>query len=195
MLGLELIAVRQQSPRNHLRLDFGGTLENIEDACVAKHSADRVFQRVAIAAVDLQRIVGRGPCRLRAQKLGQTSFQIAASIGVFLARCEKRQLPCDHRLDGHPGQLLMDTREGVECAAELLALLSIGATEIERIRRDTDSPSCGLNPRALERRHQLFEAFTLDTAQEVVGGHFEAIERKRKFLHATIAEDPRFRHR
>jgi hypothetical protein len=48
----------QQSPRDDLRLDLGGTLEDVEDPRIAQDAADPVFQREAVAAVDLQRVVG-----------------------------------------------------------------------------------------------------------------------------------------
>src|SRR6516165_6991652 len=57
----ELVAAFEQAPRDHLRLDLGCALEDVEDAGVAEHARDRIFEREAVAAVDLERIVGRGP--------------------------------------------------------------------------------------------------------------------------------------
>ncbi len=51
----------QQPPRDHLGLDLGRALEDVEDPRVAQDPADPVFQREAVAAVNLQRVVGRGP--------------------------------------------------------------------------------------------------------------------------------------
>ena len=51
-------ATVQEPPCDHLRLDLGGALEDVEDAGVAQHPADRVLERIAVAAVDLQGIVG-----------------------------------------------------------------------------------------------------------------------------------------
>lgn len=43
----------QQPTGNNLRLNLGGTLKDVEDAGVAEDAADLVFQREAVAAVDL----------------------------------------------------------------------------------------------------------------------------------------------
>ena len=51
----------EQAPGDHLRLDFRGALENVEDAGVAENPRHREFERKAVAAVDLHGIVGRGP--------------------------------------------------------------------------------------------------------------------------------------
>jgi hypothetical protein len=51
----------QQPPRDHLRLDLRRALEDRQDARVAEHAADRVFEREAVAAVDLERVVGGRP--------------------------------------------------------------------------------------------------------------------------------------
>ena len=57
----------QQPPGNHLRLNFGRTLEDVEDARIAEHAADRVFEGEAVAAVNLQCIVGGCPGNARAK--------------------------------------------------------------------------------------------------------------------------------
>ena len=53
-----LVTPTQQTPCDHLSLDLGRALEDIQDPGVAEHAGDRVFHRVTVAAVDLQRIVG-----------------------------------------------------------------------------------------------------------------------------------------
>ncbi len=62
-----LILPLQQPPRDDVRLDLGGGLEDVEDAGVAQDAGDFVFHRVAVAAVDLQGVVGVGPGRAAAQ--------------------------------------------------------------------------------------------------------------------------------
>src|SRR5665213_2039830 len=71
-----LIGPVQQPARDHLRLNFGGTLENIEDAGVAQNARDREFEREAVAAVDLQRVVGIGPRDARTEQFCHAGFQI-----------------------------------------------------------------------------------------------------------------------
>lgn len=47
------LSQRHQSPADDVRLDFPGPFENVQDARVAKDSADFIFQRISVAAVDL----------------------------------------------------------------------------------------------------------------------------------------------
>src|SRR5580704_285892 len=65
----QLISPGQQAAGNNLRLDFSGALEDVEDARVAQHPADRIFERVTVAAVDLHGVVGIGPGDARGQEL------------------------------------------------------------------------------------------------------------------------------
>ena len=51
----------QQAACDHLRLNFRSTFEDVEDTRVAEDAADLVFQSKAVAAMDLQGVVGRGP--------------------------------------------------------------------------------------------------------------------------------------
>ncbi len=68
----------EQAPRDHMRLDFRRALEDRQDARIAQDTADRVFEREAVAAMDLQRIVGRRPRQARGKQLGHAGLQIAA---------------------------------------------------------------------------------------------------------------------
>src|SRR3972149_4175415 len=68
---------------NDLRLDFGGAFKNVEDAGVAKDARDRIFERKAIAAVDLHGVVGARPGDARGEQLGHASFEIAAAALVL----------------------------------------------------------------------------------------------------------------
>ena len=51
-----------QAPRDHLRLDLGGALEDRQDPGVAEDPGNRVFEREAVAAMDL------GHCRPRPRR-------------------------------------------------------------------------------------------------------------------------------
>src|SRR5262245_8038398 len=55
------VALLQQPPRNHIRLNLSCALEDREDARVAEQPRHRELQRKAVAAVDLHRIVGGRP--------------------------------------------------------------------------------------------------------------------------------------
>ena len=47
----------EEPPRDDLRLNFGSPFEDVEDARIAEDPADLVFQRKAVAAVDVRRCV------------------------------------------------------------------------------------------------------------------------------------------
>src|SRR5262249_14834927 len=50
--------VLEQRARDHEALDLGGALVDLHDARIAVEAFDRVFLHVAVAAVDLDRLVG-----------------------------------------------------------------------------------------------------------------------------------------
>src|SRR3546814_14367095 len=54
------IPPRQQPPRDHLRLDLGGALEDVEDARVAEHAGDLLLLGVPVADVQHPKSSGRG---------------------------------------------------------------------------------------------------------------------------------------
>ena len=83
------LLLAQQPPCDHLRLDLGRTLEDVEDARVAQHAADLVLGGVAVAAVDLERVVGAGPGDGSTQQLGEAGLEVAAAVGVLLARGDR----------------------------------------------------------------------------------------------------------
>src|SRR5438045_3668191 len=103
-----LVPPAQQPSRDHLRLDLRGALEDIENACIAEDAGDRVFGRVPVAAVDLERVVGVGPGGARGQELRHAGLDVAAAVAVLLARREVRELTRDHGLDRHPRELAAD---------------------------------------------------------------------------------------
>ena len=70
-----------------------------------KNAGNRVFQRKAVAAMDLQGIVGGRPGNPRTEQLGHAGFQVAAFAAVFLPGREIGQLARDHQLDGHQRNL------------------------------------------------------------------------------------------
>src|ERR1700730_3746831 len=125
-----LVAPGKQAAGEHMRLDLGGAFEDVEDACIAEHAADAIFHGIAVAAVDLQRIVGIGPGGARGEQLRHAGLDVAAPVAVLLARSEVGQLACDHGLHCHPGELAEDPREGIDRLAELLAVESVARGEL-----------------------------------------------------------------
>src|SRR4029079_7044351 len=156
------------------------------NAGIAQDAADGIFQRKAVAAVDLQSVVGCGPGDARAQKLRHPRFQITAPALVLLARGVVAQLPRDRDFDRHHGELVAYTREFDERAAELLALHRVADAQIHRAQRDTDGARRGLNTCRLECLHQLFETLALLEAQQIRCRHFEAVKADLEFLLPAI---------
>lgn len=50
---LKSVAVLKRPAGNDLRLNFRSTLKNVQDAGIAQDAADLIFQRIAVAAMDL----------------------------------------------------------------------------------------------------------------------------------------------
>src|SRR5262245_31643352 len=76
----------EQPPSNYLRLDFGGALEDIEDARVAENSRNRKFEGKTVAAVYLHGIVGSCPSDSRCEQFGHARLEVATAPRIFLAR-------------------------------------------------------------------------------------------------------------
>src|SRR5262245_65296987 len=82
--GGEDLLTLQQAAGDDLRLDLGGALENAEGAGVAQHAAHLIFEGEAVAAMDLQRIVGIAPGNARRQQLRHAGLEVAAPAGILL---------------------------------------------------------------------------------------------------------------
>src|SRR5207237_8674098 len=80
------IAAFEQTAGDDLRLDFGGTLEDVEDASIAEYARYLEFEGEAVAAVDLERIFGGRPGGAGGNELGHSGFNIAAPAQILLAR-------------------------------------------------------------------------------------------------------------
>ena len=100
---------------------FGGAFEDVENAGVAENARYRKFKRKAVAAVDLQGIVGRGPGDARGEKFCHAGFEVAAPPGILLPRGVIGELPRDHDLDRHHGELVRHPREIRDRLTELHA--------------------------------------------------------------------------
>src|SRR5499427_10538686 len=76
----------QQASSDHLRLDFGRALEDRENARVTQYPRNPVFERKAVAAMDLHRVVGGGPGDAGGEELRHAGLQVAATALVLFAR-------------------------------------------------------------------------------------------------------------
>ena len=171
-----------------MRLNLRGALKDVEDAGVAQHAADAIFQRKAVAAVDLQGVVCSGPRNARAQQLGHARLHVTATTLILFPSGEIGELTGDHDLHRHHRQLAGDAGEFDQRLAELLAILGILHADIHRGLSDTDGARGGLDAGALEGFHELLEALALFPAQQVFTLHFEIVKVDGVFLHAAIAE-------
>ena len=172
-----------------LGLDFGGTFKDVQDAGVAEDAADFKFQGEAIAAVNLQGVVGGGPGDAGAQELCHARFQITAAARILFARRGVAELAGRHDFGGHEGELVGHARELDDGLAELLAVTGVFQAEIEGILRHADGAGGGLDAGAFKGLHQLLEALALNPAQKIFGLHFKILEADFKFLHAAVAQD------
>src|SRR5690606_7595688 len=182
------VAALKQAAGDHLRLDFGGALEDIEDARVAEHATHRIFEREAVAAMNLERVVGRRPGDARGKKLGHARLKIAAPSAVLLAGGEIGELAGDQDFHGHHDELAADAREAEDRLAELDAFLSVFEAEFESRLRDADGARRRLDARGFEGLHELLEALALLAAEKIFRLHLEIVEAKLELLHAAIAE-------
>src|SRR6185369_8282039 len=124
------VASLDKPAADHLGLDLGCALEDVEYARIAEHAADRIFHRITIAAVDLQRVVGIRPGDSRGEQLGHSGLDIAAAVAVLLARGEVGALPRHHRFAGHPGELAGNPRKRDDRLAELNAIAGIAQAKL-----------------------------------------------------------------
>lgn len=57
MRGTWPVGPADQAPRHNVRLYFRSPLEYVENPCITQNPTDLVFERIAIAAVNLQRVI------------------------------------------------------------------------------------------------------------------------------------------
>ena len=98
--------------------------EDREDARVTQNPADRIFQREAIATVNLERIVGSSPGNPGGEQLGHAGLRDRSALSASFSRPgEIGDLARDMDLGGHHGELVGHAREGDQRLAELDAVL------------------------------------------------------------------------
>jgi hypothetical protein len=117
--------------RDDLRLDLGGTLEDVEDTRVAQDAGSRIPAQSRCRHGSAARCP-RGPGHAGAQQLGHPGLQVAAPVVRPFPKREIGQLPRDHDLDRHHGKLARHAREIDQRLAELLAVLRVLHAAFER---------------------------------------------------------------
>ncbi len=171
-----------------MRLYLGCALEDVEDPRIAQHPANRVFERITIAAVNLHRIVRRRPGGARGKQFRHPRLDITARLPVLGSGGIIGQLTRHHDISRHQRDLVGDPRKGSERLAELFTVLRIIQRQIQGIPRYADGACGGLDPGTLEGPHQLFEALSLASAQQALRRDHEPVKAECIFLHSTITE-------
>src|SRR5262249_22741461 len=141
----------QESSADDLRLNLGGSFEDAENARVAKDATDLELERVAVAAMNLDRRIRVAPCDSRGQQLGHARLDIATLAVILRARRRVRQLTSHRCFDDHQRELVGHARELDERTAELLAIVCVAPPEVERAPRNASGARRRLNTRAFER--------------------------------------------
>src|SRR5260370_24929327 len=117
---------------DHHLLDLAGALVDLGNTGVAEVALDVVLARVAVAAVDLQRLVGDALRHLGREELGLRGLERVALPLVL----RPGRLPGHHArgvdLGRHVREVELDGLEVGEVLAELLALLGVGEGVLER---------------------------------------------------------------
>ena len=123
-----------------------------------------------------------------AKQLGHAGLEVATLVVVFLPGREIGELARHHDLHRHHRELAGDAGEVDQRLAELLAVFGVLQAHFERVLGHADGAGGGLDAGGLEGLHQLLEALVLLAAEQVGGGHAEAVEAELVFLHAAVAE-------
>ena len=139
--------------------------------------------------MNLQGVVGTGPCHAGTKKFGHPSFKVAALVIVFLPCAEIGQLPGDHDFHCHHGELRHDAREFNQRFAELLAVLGIFHANFQRRLCHANGARACLDAGGFKGLHQLLEALALNTAKKIICRNFEPVKGQLVFFHAAVTEN------
>src|SRR5947209_20520598 len=83
--GSDRVALQELAADDHA-LDLGGALADQQQRRVAVQPLDLVLLRVAVAAVDAERLLDAEAPRLGGEQLGHPRLQVRALAGVLQAR-------------------------------------------------------------------------------------------------------------
>lgn len=148
-------------------LHLASALENIEDTGILQNAANRIFQREAIAAMDLNGVIGGCPCDARAEELCHAGFEVTALARVFLTSREIGELAHRHELSGHHNELIGHAREFENRTAKLNPVERIAQTKLISILADANGAGGRLYAGAFKGRHEMFESHAFDFTKKV----------------------------
>src|ERR1700676_1918248 len=91
----------QQTSTDDLRLNFSCAFEDVQDTRVTKNATDLKLERIAVAAMNLQRAVCIRPGDASGDQLGHASLDVAAPVAILLAGGKIGDLARHHDFDRH----------------------------------------------------------------------------------------------
>src|SRR5436305_1933814 len=134
---LNLVALEQFAADHHA-LDLGRALADQEQRSVAVEALDLVLLRVAVAAVDAERVLHDLLAGLRGEQLRHAGLEVGALAGVLQPRGLAGEEACRLHLGGHVRELELDRLVLRDRLAEGLALLGVAQRELEGALGDAD---------------------------------------------------------
>src|SRR3954447_25069479 len=149
---LNLVALEQFAPDHHA-LDLGRALADQEQRSVAVEALDLVLLRVAVAAVDAERVLHDLLAGLRGEQLRHAGLEVRALARVLEPRRAQREQPGGVDLRGHVGELELDRLVLRDWLAERLALLRVAESQLQRTLRDPHAAGGHVHTADLERVH------------------------------------------
>jgi hypothetical protein len=179
-------AVLQQAARDHEALDLARPLVDLHHARVAVEALDGVLLHVAVAAMDLDRLVrhpGRGLAgvELRHRRLARVGL---AGVLEPCRALDQEPRALDAAL--HLRELELHRLDLRERLAERLAQLGVAHRLLERRGHHAQRLGAHADPPGVQHAHRDPEALAL-VAQPLIGGHLQIFERERDGVRAAQA--------
>src|SRR5712691_5330206 len=157
---------------------------------VAEEALHGKLAHVAVATVELDRLVGDPVGHLGAEELGHGDLGDAVPPGIVEPRRVVHQMPRGLDLRGHLGHSMPQSLLVAQRAAEGVALLDIFLGVLERLGCARERQHRGHDALALEPGRELLEAAPLD-AQEILRRHGALVESQLRRVggeHAHLVE-------
>src|SRR4051794_27475114 len=156
-LNSDLVALEELLSDHHA-LDLGSALADQEQRRVAVEPLDLVFLRVAVAAVDAERLLHDLLAGLGGEQLRHAGLEVGALTGVLHPGRLQRQQASRLDLGGHVRELELNRLMLRDRPPEGLPLLRVAESELQRPLRDAHAAGRHVHPAHLERIHHLPEA-------------------------------------
>src|SRR5260221_9005054 len=155
---LDLDPVPEQAARDHQPLDLAGAFVDLHHPGVAVVALDRVLLHVAVAAVDLNRLVGDPGRRLAGVELGHRRLARERTPAVLEPGGALEQEPRRLQAPLHLGELELHRLDPRDRTAERLALLGVPHRLLERRAHHADRLGGHPDAAGVEHAHRDLEA-------------------------------------